>query len=306
MDKVSIVKIGEFKESLKRAIEHIREIPNIQSQIILIKPNICSDRDVSGGATTDIQLIRALIDLILEKEEKSTIKIVESDSAGKYLNKAFENLGYLKLEDEYKSKGLNISLINLSRESTENISFNGAYFKNRRLPKILSQPKYYITFAKAKTHGLTYITGALKNQYGCLPEKDKVQHHRHITEAIIDLNLTIKPDLSIIDANIGMEGVNDGLVKNLGLIICGRYPLSVDATLARVMGFNPHKIRQLTYGIKRGLEGSINPHIIGEKIENVVTPLKPPHTTIAGLATYIPPSIRPFASKIYKRLITKG
>jgi uncharacterized protein (DUF362 family) len=232
------------------------------------------EKDSSGGATTSLQVIRVLIDYLLEKNKRLEIKIVESDSFKKNVEKAFSNLGYYELEKEYQNRRYRISIINLTKEPTVTLHFNGLYFKTVRIPKVVLKG-FFISVAKAKTHEMTHITGVLKNQFGCLPEKEKHVHHRHINEAIVDINRIVKPNLCIIDGIIGMEGVFYGNLKKLGVLICGYNAVATDATLARVMGFDPLKIKHIALSERYGL-GTLNPIILGEKIESVAIKFRKP------------------------------
>ena len=275
LNPVSIVKFdGDIAKTLETATDLVGGL-TLSNIPILIKPNLCVGIDNSGGATTNIQLIRALVDEILREKGNSAIRIVESNSESKYVEKAFNNLGYRKLEEEYLANGHDVSLVNLSKEPNKTISIDGLHFKKVKLPKILLGRRLFISVAKAKTHELTQITGVLKNQFGCLPEKDKTVYHRYIDKVIVDLNRVIKPDLNIVDGVVGMEGVYKGRLKQLGVIICGRDPVSVDATLARVMTFNPLKIKHIVLAERYGL-GSTRPAIVGEKIESVAMEFRKP------------------------------
>ncbi|MFQ6126426.1 MAG: DUF362 domain-containing protein [Candidatus Heimdallarchaeota archaeon] len=275
LNLVSIAKFdGDIAKTLKNAVDLIGGL-SLSNILILIKPNLCAEIDISGGATTDLRLIRALVDEILREKGNSGIRIVESNSEAKYIEKAFNNLGYRQLEEGYQANGYDVSLVNLSKVPTKAVSLDGLYFKKVKLPKILLGPRLFISVAKAKTHELTQITGVLKNQFGCLPEKDKTVYHRHIDKVIVDLNRIIRPDLNIVDGVVGMEGVYKGRLKKLGVLMCGHDPVSVDATLAKVMGFNPLKIKHIVLAERYKL-GSTRPTITGEKIESVAIKFRKP------------------------------
>ncbi|MBT5641727.1 DUF362 domain-containing protein, partial [Candidatus Bathyarchaeota archaeon] len=129
--------------------------------------------------------------------------------------------------------------------------------------------------ALAKTHSLTMITGALKNLFGFLPRKDQVFYHPNIHEVIQDLNNMFRSSLCLIDGRMGLEGVISGNPKSLGCLILGRNPVSVDAVMARVMGFDPEKIRHIVEAGIIGL-GSLNPEVIGNKVEDCRVEFKTP------------------------------
>jgi len=205
LDSVALVRYkGCIKESLREAIEYIGGFGTLKSPFI-IKPNICIEADSTGIANTSVEFIEALIELVLNENEDLSIKIVESDSYMKFADEAFEKFGYKRLEKRLKSQGFNVSIINLSNPPFQKINIKGLYFNDLELHEELIDPGYFTTVAVAKTHGLTLITGALKNQFGLLPKKEQNFYHPYINDVIVDLNRVVRPDLCIVDATIGLE-----------------------------------------------------------------------------------------------------
>ena len=72
-------------------------------------------------------------------------------------------------------------------------------------------------------------------------------HWEGIDKSILDINETVKTDFAIVDGVIGMEGDGPimGTPKQAGLLVMGRNAPSVDATCARIMGIDPHKVSYL-------------------------------------------------------------
>lgn len=304
MSIVSLVKVDVIVEALRRCIGLVGGL-RLPGAPIFIKPNICTEVDASGGANTSIQVVRAIIDEILREDEDAVIGVVESDSQGKSIEKAFETLGYFQLEDEYRSRGRDVSLINLSKAPTTIIPFKGLYFRELKIPKILLQRKHFISVAKPKTHGLTGITGVMKNQFGCLPEKNKAAYHGSIDRVIVDLNRVIQPDLCLVDGVVGMEGVVRGRLRRLGVFLCGRNPVSTDAVLAKVMGFKPSDIKHLVLAEKCGL-GSIHPEVVGERVESVRIKFQRSGGVVGMMGRYIPTPLYPIARYVYRRTLRRA
>ena len=98
----------------------------------------------------------------------------------------------------------------------------------------------------------------------------------------LDIVDAVKPDLTIIDFSIGIEG--DGPTRGSGgitvdmknrlgswLILASTDIMAADATTARIMRYNVGDVKQLQMGYKMGL-GEINEdsiQIVGEKINDV-------------------------------------
>lgn len=275
MDKVAFLKCCDsFEETLMEAVDIIGGIGKLGSPLIL-KPNLCTGDDHTGCANVKLEVVETLVNQILMGDRDIEIRIVESDSGAKYADKTFERYGYRAYVNRLIDQGVNISLHNLSKSPLTKIDYNGYYFKQPEMPSPLTDAESFASIALAKTHRLTVVTGMLKNMFGLLPRKDQNVYHPNIHEVILDLNRMFKSSLCLIDGRVGLEGVISGNPRNLGCVILGRNPVSVDATMARVMGFDPTKIRHIVEAEKHGL-GSIHPEVLGDDPESHVVEFKKP------------------------------
>jgi uncharacterized protein (DUF362 family) len=267
VDTVAFLKCRRnFKETLQEAIDLIGGLKELKSPLIL-KPNICTGNDDTGCANVKVDVVEELMEHFIREDNSIEFRIVESDSQSKYADKAFKRYGYTNYVERLQSKGLNISLNNLSNSPLTQFNYEGYYFNNPELPTKLADAGSIVSVALAKTHGLTMITGSLKNLFGFLPRKDQAFYHPKIHEVILDLNLMFRSSLCLIDGRIGLEGVTTGNPRNFGCIILGSNPVSVDATMARAMGFDPEKIRHIFEAEKHGL-GSLYPKVVGDDPES--------------------------------------
>jgi uncharacterized protein (DUF362 family) len=282
LDTVAIVKHEDnVSKALEEGIKLLGGFGVLQSPFI-IKPNICADVVKTRFAVTDVKIVEALINLVLKKDRNLSVKIVESDSESKFADEAFEKFGYKSLEEKMGKLGFDVSLVNLSHSPTSPVKLDGLYFKNPELPDLITGPKYFVSIAIPKTHYLTFITGTLKNLFGLLPRKDQSFYHPNINEVIVDLNRLVRPDLSIIDARVGLEGWEGPKTRRINAFILGRKAACVDATMARIMGFRPEKIRHLVEAEKHGL-GSLDPKILGKSLESTIVKFNPPsHLSKSG------------------------
>jgi uncharacterized protein (DUF362 family) len=275
MDTVAFLKCRKsFEETLRDAIELIGGLGNLGSPLIL-KPNLCTGNDHTGCANVKIEVVEALVENILKEDSDIKIRIVESDSMSKYADGAFERYGYKAYVDRLSSQGVDISLHNLSSSPLKQFNYDGYYFKNPELPAILGDARAFASVALAKTHSLTMITGNLKNMFGLLPRKNQSFYHPKIHEVILDLNRMFRSSLCLIDGRVGLEGVTSGHPRKLGCIILGRNPVSVDATMARAMGFDPEKIRHIVEAERHGL-GSLYPKVVGDDLKDSRVEFKTP------------------------------
>ncbi|MDD8014477.1 MAG: DUF362 domain-containing protein [Acidobacteriota bacterium] len=109
-----------------------------------------------------------------------------------------------------------------------------------------------ISMPKMKTHHWMAVTLCLKNLFGILPGiyygwPKNLLHFRGIDNSILDLARTVKVHYNIIDGVVGMEGDGPimGKARPVGALVLSRFPLAADATAARIMGFEPHRIPYL-------------------------------------------------------------
>jgi uncharacterized protein (DUF362 family) len=193
---------------------------------------------------------------------------VESDSVSKYAETAFTQLGYTRLVTDYQQKGLDVQLVNLSDPPLQHAPYSGTYLSKPLIHPLLLESGSLISLAVPKTHSLTLITGVMKNLFGLLPRKDQTVYHSFINDVIVDLNRYISPSLCIVDARRGLEGVLRGRTRRLDAIIVGTRPVSVDAVMARIMGFDPTTIRHLVKATEYDL-GTLHPNIIGATIATI-------------------------------------
>jgi uncharacterized protein (DUF362 family) len=275
MDSVALVKASfGFEEALAKGLDLIGGFGAVNSPV-LVKPNICTISDGTGYSVTSVKIIQPLLHLLLREDPNLSIRIVESDSQSKWANEAFDKFGYADLAKNLQKQKLDVTCVNLSESPTTQVSFEGDYFTNPELPDIIVNPGYVISVAQAKTHYLTFITGALKNLFGFLPRKKMGYYHKQINAVLLDLVRLVPPNLCIIDARVGVEGWNGPKTRPLDTFIIGHKPASVDATMLRVMGFDPDRIRHVVEASRHD-QGSLNPDVLGQPLESVKTQFTTP------------------------------
>jgi ferredoxin len=118
-----------------------------------------------------------------------------------------------------------------------------------------------ISAAKMKTHGISYITGAVKNLFGAMPGLTKARMHARFPDHVkfnrmlVDLCECVRPAFSIVDGIVGMEGhgPSGGDPKPAGVLVASRSPYAADLACARIMGFPSDRVPILVDAASRGL-----------------------------------------------------
>ena len=137
-----------------------------------------------------------------------------------------------------------------------------------------------ISISKLKTHALTRITGAIKNQFGCIPGARKAEFHSVMptvalfSQMLVDLNLLLKPRLFIMDGVIAMEGngPRNGSGRKMNLLLLSTDPVALDATVCKLVDLDPELVETLVYGEKFGLGTMTGLDYVGDPIEDFVVP----------------------------------
>jgi len=128
------------------------------------------------------------------------------------------------------------------------------------------------------------MTGAVKNMFGLLVGAEKARvhlvasHPENFAKALVGIYRIRIPDLTIMDAVVGMEGNGPSGkdLRRIGKIIASRNGVWVDGVMAAMMGVAPQKIEILRTAWEAGL-GEIDPGKMriegnGARLENFKMP----------------------------------
>jgi len=144
---------------------------------------------------------------------------------------------------------------------------------------------------KFKTHELTLLTGAVKNLFGLVVGTFKTELHKKyflpqdFSRMLVDLYLTRKPDLTVIDGIVVMEGdgpATGGTLRDMGLLIAGQDCVAMDSVLALIMGIKPLDVLTNREACNRqvGVTEINSIEIFGERLKDVTgRPFKLPTTS---------------------------
>jgi uncharacterized protein (DUF362 family) len=142
---------------------------------------------------------------------------------------------------------------------------------------------------KMKTHVSTTVTLSLKNcsigvppvplsgtGSGGLP-KQKL-HNYGLNRSIIDINQIRKPDFSVVDGIIGMEGAGPvwGNPIHSSVIIAGADPVAVDTVGLTFMGYTVGEVLHVKMAGEAGLGINViqDIRVAGAELEKIKTPFK--------------------------------
>lgn len=151
-------------------------------------------------------------------------------------------------------KEMRIRFVDLNHDDVLRVPLRSHFtgLEELALPAALLQSDVVVSMPKLKTHHWAGMTASMKNFFGVVPGAvygwpKNLLHVKGIAQSILDLNATIAPHLTIVDAVVAMEGDGPimGTQRPMGFIAMGRDLVAVDATCARIIGFNPDKLGYL-------------------------------------------------------------
>ncbi len=241
--KVSIQPCGDYQKNLSACLDEIGAGKEFRRRkLVWIKPNLINA--AGFPITTDPGIVRALLDYI---QRHSRARIVIAEGCGDpnlETSAVFEKLGYTELAMEYGA-----DLVDLNTQPLKKLSNPACeVFPELYLPKgILSG--MLVSVPVLKRHSLAQVTLAMKNMLGLAPPSyyqeggswKKSAFHSRMQRSIFELNLYRSPDLSIIDASVGMAQYHLGGPRcspPVEKLVAGFDPVAVDAKGAELLGLS--------------------------------------------------------------------
>jgi uncharacterized protein (DUF362 family) len=248
-----IAKAADYSADLRGIIlSGLKELgikePEIKGKHILLKPNLVEPHLGKGHINTHPLVIQGAAEAFYSLGA-GKVMVGEGPGHIRDTQHVVENAGYRDILGNSR-----LPFINLNDDQVITVPNIGKKtdLKILLFPSTVKRVDWVVSVAKMKTHHLAGVTLSMKNLFGVMPGNyygwpKNVLHFAGIHEAVFDINSTLKPHFAIIDGIVGMEGDGPimGLPKKAGVIIMGRNFPGVDATAARIMGINPHKISYL-------------------------------------------------------------
>jgi uncharacterized protein (DUF362 family) len=249
---IVIETLTTYTESIHNALNTLDFKSVIPRQkAIMIKPNLVNASPYP--VTTPPACCEAIINYIRSISDIPVVIAEGTGDASFETDHVFQTLGYHKL-----SQAMNIPLMDLNHASLKHLTnSNCTIFKEMYLPECVFD-HYLISVPVLKAHSLSKLTGTLKNMMGIAPPKyysgkygvwKKAVFHNKMHESIIDLNQYRTPDLTVMDAGIGLAEYHLGgreCHPPVNKILAGYDPLLLDRTAAKLLGFDWRTIKHLS------------------------------------------------------------
>lgn len=227
---------------------------DVRGKKVAVKMNALKAGDPDQLAlVTNYRVLQAVIRKL---ESLNPADIVVGDSVGTefYGNSeyVFENTRLKEVAGPYyRNFNTNLAVVELERPFARKVA----------VLKDVLDADVYISVPKMKTHGLTRISGAVKNNYGLLTGGQKSWFHfacetpQRFAEIVIEMFRLRPPDLTIMDAVLAMEGYGPASpeTRRVNKILASDDAVALDAVEARIVGFDVAEVPYLVLAGKLSL-----------------------------------------------------
>jgi uncharacterized protein (DUF362 family) len=260
----------------------------VRGRSVLLKPNLVEPSRDAPHINTHPAVVRAVAEVFLGWDAREVL-VAEGQGHCRDTEWVLEQSGLGTVLDEAR-----VPFVDLNHDDVVAVTNRLGFTQLHQLylPRTLQRADLIVSLPKLKTHHWAGITASMKNLFGVMPGvcygwPKNVLHQQGIPESILDINAAVRPHLAIVDAIVGMEGDGPimGTPKPLGLLIMGTNLPAVDATCARLMGLNPHRVAYLAAA--SGRLGPIAERHIHQRGEPIAALMQPfallDHPSLASL-----------------------
>ncbi len=254
---LAVAKGEKYDDLVVRALKALGGIEKFvkKGDNVVVKPNIGWDRTPEQAATTHPDVVKAVVQLCLDAGAKrvSIFDRTCNDARRCYarsgIQGAVESIGDPRVRCFFLEEK---NVVPVKIENSKSIREFGFY--KEALPP---ECDCYINVPIAKNHILAKPTLGLKNVMGVIGG-NRGEIHKDIHQRVADLNLVIRPKLTIIDATRillrnGPTGGNLKDVKVLDTLIASADPVAADAYATTLFGMKPEDLASNVAGFKLGL-----------------------------------------------------
>ncbi len=278
MSKVALIRCESYegnivRDSVERGINLLGGLKNFVApdEKILLKLNWLSADPPERCVTTHPSVFRAAAELLLSAGAVPTY----GDSP------AFQSPDAVARRSGIGEIAEKLNIAQADFKSGRDVFFEkGRQNKKFTISEGVLDSDGVISLPKMKTHGFQRVTGAVKNQFGCIPGARKGEFHMRIPDAydfakmLVDLNSFIHPRLYIMDGIMAMEGngPRGGTPKKMNVLLLSADPIALDATMCRLMDLDPALVLTNKAGYEMGagtyLEQDIE--LLGDPIDSFI------------------------------------
>jgi uncharacterized protein (DUF362 family)/Pyruvate/2-oxoacid:ferredoxin oxidoreductase delta subunit len=275
---VALVACNSYEETetlraVERGIELLGGARRFASggEKILLKPNVLYGAAPDRAVGTHPSIFKAVAKILAD--EGAILSYGDSPGFGSPASQFRKT----RLDDAAKELGIRFADFVSGKE----VSFPKSQFiRQFTIASGALEADGIVSLPKMKTHNYLKMTGAVKNQFGCVPGLLKSQFHLSLqnpmdfARMLVTLNLFLAPKLYVMDAVIAMEGNGPGAGDPVPMnaLLLSRDPVALDSVMCRLCNLDPLLVPTNPAGKEHGL-GNCDPEkirITGDPIEGFI------------------------------------
>lgn len=236
---------GEIRAAMEAALRRLESAAPLfrRGERILLKPNLLLPRAAEKAVTTHPQFVLAAVELLLDRGLALTL----GDSPGLgSAEKALAANGLLEPLRRYP-----VRVVNFEQPWRFPNPQAASLFHSFELDKNLLECDGVVNLPKWKTHGQMVLTLCVKNLFGLVVGKKKLEHHLSVgrdyfrfARMLVELHDLVSPRLHLLDGIVALEGngPSAGTPRPLGLFLAGTRGHAVDLAVCRILGLDPYRL----------------------------------------------------------------
>jgi uncharacterized protein (DUF362 family)/ferredoxin len=262
---------GAVREAVQRGLDLLGGAGRFvrPGERILLKPNLLAPRGPERAVCTHPSVFAA----VAERLSAAGAVLSYGDSPG------FAGMEFVARRAGIAEVARELGVVPADFSRGETVSFpDGRLIKQFTLARGALEAAGIVSLPKLKTHGLTRMTGAVKNLFGCIPGALKAEFHARLPNAdlfaqmLVDLGRYLRPRLHVMDAIVAMEGngPSSGEPRPMDVLLLSSDPVALDATACRLVSLDPRLVPTVRYGESFGLGRAEGIDLVGDPLESFV------------------------------------
>lgn len=269
---------GDLVRTIRDGLSAVQlNTAELAGKTVLLKPNMVEPTRAAPHMTTNPAVLRAAAEVF----RGFGARVVVGEGPGHVRDTDYALFG-ARLDEVIRDERLTFADLNYEAVAWRDNGGRATKLAGFHFPESVLAADLIVSLPKLKTHHWVGVTAGMKNLYGVIPGcvygwPKNVLHYAGIPESIFDINASLPRAIVIVDGIECMQGDGPimGSPKQLGMIAVGTNPAAVDATCARIIGLDPHRVPYLK--LAAGKLGPIHDRWIeqrGESWESLQSPFE--------------------------------
>lgn len=229
-------------ETLRRALDKVlgplaEKLGGATGKRFMLKPNLLSYRRAEDVASTHPRLIVGTAKWLID-HGAARVALIENPG----MQDAPSIIRSMGISEELEALGVKVA--NCARYEQVELSPE-AKCRRMELATEFRDFDAVVNLAKAKTHAMMTLTLGVKNLFGLVRGSERLawhlaagQSYPRFADMLIDIALTVKPRINLVDAAWCMEGNGPGSGDPTfrGFLAGAETPFALDSALAEILG----------------------------------------------------------------------